>query len=155
MRESTPVRLAYQSKPFIRGSAWRAARMMGGVSSLILALGLGGMWHFARDPIATKLAVTLTSVAVAVAAVAVVSVIAASSVARVRDGRLEFSVLGVRTRSFSLDNEQTTFETRRLGRLRTLMIISAGRTYVPNIAHDEDKLAAFLRARGVPEHPAT
>lgn len=137
----------------LTGNAWRAARTMGGVSAVGMIVIAIAMWTFAREPFAIKVDVVVMLFCLAGIGTAVVSLLASLTVARVHNGRLNFSFCGVRTRSIPLDST-TTFQMRLVGRrMRVLVITSGGRSYVPNGALDRDALMELLRMNGVAERP--
>ena len=113
----------------------------------LLALGL---WIFVKDTTLTKVAVGIAFFIVATAIFVCSVAAAAFSVAEVHDGRLTFFFLGLRTRSFSLD-DGTTYEVKNIGRTQILIICRGKSTYVPNGTFDKQPLIDLLRANGVSE----
>src|SRR4051794_37285344 len=96
----------------------RTLGVAGVIASILLGLAL---WLVVRDTTEEKLAVELASIVFLVVLVALGSIVAAATVAKVEDGRLDFFFCGVRTRSFALDGG-TTFDLHKIGRLEVLRI---------------------------------
>jgi len=82
-----------------------------------------------------------------------VGLAAASAVAKMGDGRLDFFFCGVPTRSFALDGD-TTFELRKIDGVEVLCIHRGPQRYVPNGALDNAALVHLLRTDGVAERQA-
>jgi hypothetical protein len=112
-----------------------------------------GLWLFAKNSFATKVMVTVAMLVLAAIGVLCMCVLSACAVAEIRDGRLNFYLCSIRTRSISLDNS-THFELRKMGRLEVLCIQSNGSTYVPYGALDKSSVVDLLRANGVAERKA-
>jgi len=136
----------------LAGSASRASRTVGGVSAIGVAVLAIGLWAFVREQVAIKVAVTLAMFGLALITTSVASIAARFTIARVQNGMLYFSFCGVRTRTIPLDST-TTFQVRRIGRLRVLVITSGQKSYVPNGALDRSALTELLRLNGVVERP--
>jgi hypothetical protein len=136
----------------LAGSASRAFRAVGGVSATGMAVVATALWAFCREPLATKVVVTLVLFGFAVVTTSTVSIAARFTIARVQNGFLYFSFCGVRTRAVPLDST-TTFQVRQIGRLRVLVITSGQKSYVPNGTLDRRALMELLRQNGVVESP--
>jgi hypothetical protein len=144
-----------------------------GTMGIVLGVLLGlALWLVVKDTTEKKIAVEVAVLIVMVVLIAVASAAAACTVARVKDGRLEFLFCGIRTRSFPLDG-RTTFDLHKIGRLEILRIwrrpavpsggldkdsvadlIRGPLRYVPNGALDKDAIVDLLRTNGVAERQA-
>jgi hypothetical protein len=138
------------SDQIVRGNVTRALLTFACLAAVPLAVALGLLIkeHTARRVgIAVAITVLIAMFVVCMAAVA------ASSVARVRQGRLNFYFFGLRTRSFPLD-ANLEFELRKIGRLQIMVIHCGASRYVPNGALDRAELIDLLRSNGVAERTA-
>src|ERR1044072_7799198 len=128
-------------------------RVLGGTAVVIsVLLGLA-LWLVVKDTAEKKIAVEVAFVVVMVVLISGASIAAASTVAKVQDGKLDFRFCGVRTRSFVLDGD-TTFDLHKIGRLEVLRIQRGRKWYVPNGALDREALIVLLRECGVAERKA-
>jgi hypothetical protein len=128
-------------------------RTVGWQFAVVICLPIAGLWIFAKDSVATKIAASVAMLALAGIGVVCICVASAFAVAEIRDDRLSFYFCGIRTRSIALD-ESTFFELRKIGRLEILRICSNGSRYVPNGALDKSAVVDLLRANGVAEQKA-
>lgn len=134
----------------VRGSAIRTLWKLGSVLAIGVALLTAALWLCVNDGSATQIAVSFLMVIVAGVILLCACVASSTTIAEVRDGRLNFYFCGIRTRSISLD-ASTMFELRTIGRLKVLSIQSSGLDYVPNGALDTCDVIDLLRANGVAE----
>ena len=79
------------------------------IAAGFLALAL---WLFVRETLVTKIAVVFIYLVFGVVLVAFAALAAATTVARVTDGRLDFSFCGVRMRSIALARARRPCATR-------------------------------------------
>jgi uncharacterized membrane protein YbhN (UPF0104 family) len=137
----------------VRGSAVRTLRTVGGGFALGNLLLLSGLWLFAKNSSATKIAVSAAMIGFAGVVLLCACLGSSFTIAEVRDRRLNFYFCGIRTRSIPLD-ASTVFELRTIGRLKVLSIRSSGSSYVPNGALNIQDVLSLLRANGVAERKA-
>jgi hypothetical protein len=135
----------------VRGSATRALRQGGSVVGIGIGLIMLLMWLFAKNSsFGTKIVVSLAMIAFACVATLLLCVASSFTIAEVRNQTLNFYFFGMRTRSIPLEGS-TSFELRKMGRMKVLCIQSRGSTYVPNGALDQLNVVELLRANGVAE----
>lgn len=108
-------------------------------------------WSFAKRTLVDKIAHVIAFFIICIALLACATVAAVFSVARVQNGKLEFSFCGLRTRSFLIDQD-TTFEISKRGRLKFLKIRRGKLCYVPSGALDTQEMIDLLREIGIAEH---
>ena len=106
----------------------RALASMAIALSVLLGLAL---WLVVKDTTEKKIVVEVAFVIVIAVLITAASGAAACTVAKVRDGKLDFFFCGMRTKSFTLDGG-TTFDLHKIGRLEVLRIWRERSSYVPN-----------------------
>jgi len=144
-----PQHLCYlRADQIVRGSAARALRAVGGSLAIFTILIWVPAWFIIKDPTRIKILALLTWSACAGVFAAFMTLAAALTVAQVRGGTLSFFFCGLPMRSFPLDAD-TTFELRKIRRLRVLVIHRGRSRYFPNRALNRRELIGLLRANGV------
>ena len=128
-------------------------RVLGGMAIAVsILLGLA-LWLVVKDTTEKKIAVEIAVVIIIAVLITAASIAAACTVAKVRDGKLDFFFCGMRTKSFALDGG-TTFDLHKIGRVEVLRIRRERSSYVPSGALDKEALIALLRTSGVAERRA-
>lgn len=128
-------------------------RVLGSMAIAVSSLLALALWLFTSDTTAAKVAVEIRFLILMVVLVSSMAVVSACTVARVRDGKLNFYFCGIRTRSFVLDSE-TTFELKKIGRMAALTIRRGRSCYYPNGSLNKEALVNLLRTNGVAEWQA-
>lgn len=120
---------------------------------LVTCLPIVGLWLFAKNPFPTKVVVSIAMLVLAGIGVLFMCVLSALAIAQVQNGRINFYLCGIRTRSIPL-GDSTSFELHKIGRLKVPRIQSNGSTYVPNGLLGRAEVVDLLRANGVAERKA-